>query len=229
MADEHHESEWGSVIKTMYVDPTAPRIITELDRGGICFPSTCCKDPYTKKIARGRSYLYIMEGAIEENIYSPKVICGCIAAPCGQGQDNVFKTYFDHKPFLPTAKQLFATEKDINYCCYIPMAFEGFDCSSWYDLCTKPCTGGMVSIVKPKPNFVTCVDDNEWFKMATRQWAPCIPCGSCFGPVCCTVPLMVFLKDSKAAAGALAKVVPEALERKKAAPKNQQMGRPVAV
>lgn len=210
-------SKYGAEIKAMWSDPSGPKLIKELDRGGCCFPPTYCKAPPVAKKGIARSYLHIYEDSIQENLYAPKVIFGCCAIPCGQGQDNVTKQYFDHKPFYPSPNQTFATDEDMNFCCYVPFAFDGIDGTPFYNIVTKPCIGGTVSIVAARPKFCSCMDDETFYKFATRQPVPCIPCA---GPVCCTRPLAIFLKDSATAKAALNEAVGPALTRKKEALKS---------
>ena len=205
----------ASAVCCRWSDADGPKLIAELDRAGLCFPPTYCKAPAAAKAGKQRSYLHVYEGSIEENMYAPKVCCGCCACPCGKGQDNVFKQYFDHSPFYPSPNQSFATDADLNFCCFIPFIYDGFDCSPLYSLITKPCVGGTISIVKAKPPCCSCVDDDMWFKMATRDPAP-LPCLCCFGPKCCTRPLMLFLKNSIEAQKAMSEALPPALMRKKA-------------
>lgn len=138
--------KWGTAIKAMASDPMAPKIVQEVDRAGCMYPPfLCVMDPNTIKYARERSYLWIFENGIEENMYAPKVCCGCISiqACCCcckcPGEDNIAKIYFDHPPFMGP-KTGFATEKDINWCCHIPKVFEGIPCDCC-DIVFRPCFG----------------------------------------------------------------------------------------
>ena len=53
--------------------------------------------------------------------------------------------YLDNSVFAPylccDLKKGVATEEDLNYCCFC------INCVCIYDLCTKPCCGGMVAAV----------------------------------------------------------------------------------
>merc|ERR1712071_424463 len=101
---------------------------------------------------------------------------------CCQLDDIISKTYFDMPPFQPRCmglcKPCFATEKDLTYCCYC------INCVCYYNLCTKPCFGGVV-VITPCPN------DHGCFNCVTRC---CI---------CCNIPVARFLDDSEALKTAL--------------------------
>ncbi len=149
------DSKWGAAIKAMSEDPMAPKIVSEIERAGYCYPAFfCIVDPNTVKYGRDRSYLWVSENGVEENIYSPKVCCGCISVqalcPCCScpGQDNITKFYFDHPPFRGP-KTGFATEADINWICHIPKVFEGIPCGPIASVCCTPCFGARALAALP--------------------------------------------------------------------------------
>jgi len=215
--DVETESKWGVAIKAMGTDPLGSKIVKEVDRAGCCYPPFLCViDKNTVKYARDRSYLWVLEAGIEENLYAPQVCCGCISiqalCPCCKcpGQDNIAKIYFDHPPFMGP-KTGFATEKDICWCCYCPKVCEGIPCGVIEEKCFTPCYGGSVVLVRPmNPCCKPCCNDEEWFKYATR--CSCCPCS---GPGCCTVPLLIYVKDSRSVKDALYTALTESLERQK--------------
>lgn len=87
------------------------------------------------------------------------------------------KTYFDTGTFKSglCGKKGIATESDLSYCCWC------CNCVCVYNMCTKPCTGGVVAVTL-FPNESACM-----FKIATRC------CGAC---PCCVNPVLGFVKDS---------------------------------
>lgn len=140
-------SKWGAAVKAMSTDPMAQKIVYEVEAAGCCYPPFMCMiDKNVVKYAKERSYTWVLEGGIEKNMYAPQVVCGCISLQalcpcCGcPGKDNIEKYYFDHAPFMGP-KTGFATEKDINWCCYIPFLFEGVPCDCCDKCCTTPCYG----------------------------------------------------------------------------------------
>ena len=169
----------GGVIDAKHQDPFAPKILHKVDRAGICLPANypCCCDQ-----AADRSYMWITESGYESN--TSIALCGCLPMCV---EDFISKTYFDKSPFKGIA-----TEHDLNYCCWC------CNCVCAYDLCTKPCAGGVVASVCV-PNENECM-----FKIATRCCAPC-----------CVSGQLMFVKDSQVAKGHLLSAMCNAEKRKK--------------
>lgn len=201
-------------IDRMSQDPWAPRILHKVERNGCCLPAVwqdmCCGCIPLCATPKKRSYLWIMEGGVEENlacclVFDPFTCTCCTAA------DHVSKDYFDNSNYKPCCqsfcgdnfKKGIATENDMNYCCFC------INCVCCYDICCKPCYGGQVSIVHC-PNESGCL-----FNIATR----CCP-------LCCTKPKLLFVKDSKVAKEQLVAAMRASRAKvKKGAPTGSQMAR----
>ena len=182
-------SKWGHAIDAMHADPLAPKRTHTIERDGCLLPANFCL--CTK--AQSRSYLWITESGVEENLaYAP---CCCI----GNVEDRIWKTYFDNGPFKPCCglEKGIATEDDLNYCCWC------INCVCYYNMCTKPCFGGNVAVVLV-PNSSPCL-----YKIATR---------CCQLNPLCVSPVLFCVKDSKAGKEQLIAAMRAAEARKKAGP-----------
>ena len=177
---EYGSGGWGLHIERLHQDPWAPRIMYKIERDGCCHPALCQATmcgciPQCKK-GKKRSYLWIMEAGIEANA-ACFTICNPLACSCCSLDDFVTKVYFDNSAFKPCCcgkiQKGIATEDDMNYCCWC------INCVCIYQICTKPCMGGVVALVCV-PNESECA-----YKCATR-------CCTC----CCTSPVLSFVKDS---------------------------------
>jgi len=167
------------IAKTM-TDRHNFKIVHNVPQAGCCRAEVWCNacNPDLK----GRGYLVIGENFVESN--NPIPVCCCLSLDC------IAKTYMDRAPFADTcceklcgscgAGASYYSEEDVNYCCYC------FNCICIYNLCTKPCVGGMVGRHSFKRD--TCC-----FKCDTR----------CFGGVCCGGKLMGFVGDSAKASDTL--------------------------
>lgn len=167
-----------------------------MERDGCCLPAifqaTLCGCIPRCKLGKKRSYLWIMEAGVEEN-----AACCCSPAKCCSPSvgDFVTKVYYDNGPFSPRCglKKGIATEDDMNYCCWC------INCVCCYNMCSKPCVGGVVSTVCV-PNEYPCA-----YKCATR---------CCM--LCCTSPVLTFVKDSGAAKAQLLEAMRASQDRQKA-------------
>ena len=145
---------WGVQIDRMSQDPWAPRILHKVERNGCCLPAVwqdmCCGCIPLCATPKKRSYLWIMEGGVEENlacclVFDPFTCTCCTAA------DHVSKDYFDNSNYKPCCqsfcgdnfKKGIATENDMNYCCFC------INCVCCYDICCKPCYGACSKPLRP--------------------------------------------------------------------------------
>jgi hypothetical protein len=193
---------WGTSIKAMLEVDTHQRIVHEIGHEGCCAPAVCCGTccPATK----ARSYIWLTEHSIEENV-SCFVCLDCFRCKFCTTGDYVSKTFYDREPFAPACcglcKPGFATEEDLNYCCYC------INCVCCYNMCKKPCCGGEVRVVP-------CPRDTCGFTCITR----CLPCF--------TSPLMTCISDSASAAQKLQETV-AVFEARKVAKKSGTSNYPV--
>lgn len=133
------------------------------------------------------AYMVVGDNFIEEN--TPVCCCFCCI------KDIVTKSYFDMPPFTPTCcgkfKGGWANENDLNYCCYF------INCVCIYNICTKPCCGGIVA-------RVPCERGGCGYLCATR----CCPI--------CVTPIMRCVKDSEHVTTVLEQAITASRERGKA-------------
>ena len=190
---------WGAHIERQVEDPWAPKILYKVERDGCCLPAywqyECCGFiPYCK-VAKKRSYLYITENAVEQNMAS-FALFNPLTCRCCSVDDCIFKDYLDNSIYAPfcccECKKGLATENELNYCCFC------INCVCIYNICSKPCWGGTVATVMV-PN------DHGCYMFATR----CCPC-------CCVCPAMRFVRNSAQVKEQLLDAMRKAEVRKKA-------------
>ena len=98
VATESSGSKWGVAIKAFSSEPSSIKVLKEVEQGGCCYPPLFCAMGNNKKLALDRSYLWIVEGGIEQNHYAPQTCCCglisiqaiCFCCPC-PGKDNISK------------------------------------------------------------------------------------------------------------------------------------------
>ena len=96
---------WGLHVERLTDDPWAPKILYKVERAGCFLPAywqdcLCgCISPC--KVAKKRSYLYITENAVEQNMAS-WMVCNPLTCRCPCAVDDmVFKDYLDNSIYAP--------------------------------------------------------------------------------------------------------------------------------
>ena len=103
MVTEFGTDGWGLHIERLSEDPWAPKILYKIEREGICLPAILqdqvCGCIPVCKVPKKRSYLYITENAIEQNI-----ACWSLFNPFKMKffsvEDNIMKEYAARPPPL---------------------------------------------------------------------------------------------------------------------------------